>query len=106
MSKQSEAAALEAAHFFSFSEIVELSGLTEPEIVQLVECECLLPQPGDDHWRFDAHCLALARAARRLRDDFELDVRGVELALTLLGRIEELESQIGALEARLPRSRF
>lgn len=95
----------EDARFFSVAEIVELSGLSETEVVTLVECGALSPaEEGAEKWSFSVQCLTLARTARRLRDDFELDPQGVELALTLLGRIHALEAELMRLRARLPRA--
>jgi chaperone modulatory protein CbpM len=45
----------------------------------------------------------VARTARRLRDDFELDTRGLGVALKLLERVADLESENLALRAQLPR---
>jgi hypothetical protein len=41
--------------------------------------------------------------AGRLHSDLELDPQALALALTLLGRIRELEAQVRALRAQLPR---
>jgi hypothetical protein len=38
-----------------------------------------------------------------LRDDFELDVDGLALVLSLLERIRGLESEVRGLQAKLPR---
>jgi chaperone modulatory protein CbpM len=38
-----------------------------------------------------------------LRDDFELDARGLSVALRLLERVRALEEEIGRLRAELPR---
>ena len=88
---------------FTVVELLELSGLAERELMRLVECGTLVPH-GEyaTQWTFDVHCLTVARTARRLRDDFELDLQGLELALTLLNRIEELKAEIAELRARLP----
>jgi chaperone modulatory protein CbpM len=88
---------------FTLVELVELSGLAQGELVQLVECGTLTPA-GEriEQWIFDARCLIVARTARRLRDDFELDPHGLQLAVTLLNRMDELRAQIADLRARLP----
>jgi chaperone modulatory protein CbpM len=46
--------------------------------------------------------LPVARLARRLRDDFELDRAGLALALRLMQRIDSLEQEVERLRARLP----
>jgi hypothetical protein len=38
-----------------------------------------------------------------LRNDFEVDTRGLALALTLLERIQSLETELRAIRAQLPR---
>lgn len=89
---------------FSLVDIVELSGLPEAELRALVECGVLAPaDPTAAEWRFGADCLLAARAACRLREDFELDSQGLAVALTLMERIHDLERQLGELRARSPR---
>jgi chaperone modulatory protein CbpM len=76
-------------------ELAERSRLSEAEIVELVDYGVL---PSGDRStpqaRFPPRALATARTAARLRDDFEIDLPGVALALTLLQRIEELERRL------------
>jgi chaperone modulatory protein CbpM len=50
-----------------------------------------------------AAALHAARTAHRLQADFELDVQGLALALRLLERVSELETQLQSLRARSPR---
>ena len=52
---------------------------------------------------FTSRCITAARAAYRLRNDFELDAHGLAVVLSLLGRVQELESELQRLHARLPR---
>jgi len=98
-------------HEYSLTELVELSGLSAAELQYLVDCEALLPVAVEASAvrnaadaRFSAQCLALARAASRLRNDFELDVNGLTLTLRLLHRIRELEAELHELRAQSPRS--
>ena len=51
---------------------------------------------------FSADYLVLARTACRLRNDFELDTRGLAVALTLLDRVRALETELRELRAQLP----
>ena len=98
-----EAVWLDERHEFSLSELAQLSGLTEAELVQLVECEALTPaRSAPEQAVFGAHCLVIARAARRLRNDFELDAEGMALVLSLLERIRGLESEVRSLHAKFP----
>ncbi|HTP39160.1 MAG TPA: chaperone modulator CbpM [Steroidobacteraceae bacterium] len=92
----------------SFSELLELSGLTQAELNELVSGGAIAALDTDAAAsaftsRYNALALLRARTARRLRDDFDLNTSGLALALTLLERIEQLEQQAGALRARLTR---
>jgi chaperone modulatory protein CbpM len=85
-------------------ELCECSGLTESELRDLVELGALEPvDPDAAQWSFAARCISSARTASRLRTDFELDTHGLALVLSLLERVEELESALQRLNARLPR---
>ncbi len=79
------------------------SRLTPADIMELVECGALPPgKHSVGQHRFPGHALQAARTAARLRDDFEIDLRGVALALTLLRRIDALEQQLRAVTLRTP----
>jgi len=105
-----EAVWLDEHHELSLTEFVEQSGLSVAELQHLVDCDALLPAPaakaasdlGAVEARFGADCLALARAASRLRNDFDLDENGLTLTLRLLNRIRELEAELRYLHAQLP----
>lgn len=84
--------------------LAEISGLSEDELRQLIDCGALAPFPeGSGQHMFSAVSITVARTARRLRDDFELEPHGVAVLLAYLDRIRELEAQLRALQARLPR---
>lgn len=84
--------------------LAERSGLSEGELLELVDCGALSSfAEGAGRRMFTVHSVSVARKARRLRDDFELDPHGVAVLLAFLDRIRELESQLRALQARLPR---
>jgi chaperone modulatory protein CbpM len=90
-------------HSITLSELSELCALPLPLLEDLVGGGAILPlEGGSSEPRFGAQALSAARAARRLRDDFELDAAGLSLALGLLDRVQELEHEIRALRARLP----
>jgi chaperone modulatory protein CbpM len=55
-------------------------------------------------YSFSARVVTVARTARRLRNDFELDTRGMGVALKLLERVHDLEEEIARLRAQLPGS--
>jgi chaperone modulatory protein CbpM len=85
-------------------ELSECSGLTEPELRELVDLGALEPlDPGESHLRFAAQCIVAVRTASRLRSDFELDTHGLALVLSLLDRVHELEGELQRVHARLPR---
>ena len=87
-------------------ELAQCSGLSEAELVELVELGALEPlDPHASEWNFGMRCIVSARAASRLRKDFELDTHGLALVLSLLDRVEALESALQRLNARLPRMR-
>jgi chaperone modulatory protein CbpM len=102
---------LDDASKLSLAEMEAWSGLTAAELRQLIECDALTPVAALEavadadiaEARFSAHCLALARAASRLRDDFDLDANGLALALRLLNRIRELEAELHHARVQWPR---
>ena len=91
-------------HVLSLSELEQLSGLPRSLLAELLDCGAIAPLEGDAaELRFGAAALRTARAARRLRADFELDLQALVLALGLLDRVAELEAQLRELRARVPR---
>ena len=79
----------------TFEHILEVSGLSKQELNDLIDTGVIEPaQESSRTTLFQSQCIVLARRARRLRDDFELDMSGVSLALKLLERIDELESRL------------
>ncbi len=94
---------LHERHELALEELCELSGLSETELRELVDYGVLAPVDSDArHWSFRADRLVLARSARRLRRDFDLDPHGVALVVTLLERVRDLEDELRDLRARLP----
>lgn len=92
---------LHRSQLVSVSELIDLSGLSEDEIRELVDMGALVPI--DAHqvpWRFSAECVLTVRSACRLRHDLELDTHALALALDLLAQIDALESELSQLRAR------
>jgi chaperone modulatory protein CbpM len=88
----------------TLEELAALSGLPAALVRELVECGALAPaDPSRGEWTFSARCVVTMRSAGRLRNDFELDANGLALALSFLERIRELESQLHAARAQIPR---
>ena len=94
---------LHEQHELLLEELCELSGLSEAELRELVDYGVLAPIDSHaQHWTFSADRLIVARSARRLRKDFDLDPHGVALAVTLLERVRDLEAELRDLRAKLP----
>ncbi len=94
---------LDQSSELTLAELAELSGLSEAELRELVEVDALMPvDPGAHPWVFRAECITTARTAVRLRNDFELDAPSLALALNLLDRIRNLETELRDLRAQLP----
>jgi chaperone modulatory protein CbpM len=102
--EQTESVWLDAHCEYSFAEIVRCSGLSEAELRELVDYGVLSPSdPRGAEWTFGGDVVATIQAARRLHEDLELDPQALALALTLIGRIHELEAELRSLRAQLPR---
>ncbi len=104
MSIETEVLWLDEHRVVSLSELVELSGLGESELLELVHSGAL---PASElrgaGYSFGAQVISVARTACRLRNDFELDTRGLSVALRLLERVRDLEEEVVRLRAELPR---
>ena len=88
---------------FSLAEFVEVSGLSEKELRELVDYGALEPaNPHAEQWTFSAERVIAARTACRLCHDFDLDMHGLALILIYLERIRDLEAQLQELRAKLP----
>lgn len=89
----------------TLAELIEVSGLSERELIELVHVGAIpARETTGAGYTFSARVVTVARTACRLRDDLELDVRGVGVALRLLERVSDLEAEIARLRAQLPRS--
>lgn len=94
---------LDEQHEVSFTELAQLSGLSQAELSELVEYGVLMPNhPQVTPWTFGAHSVVEVRAVCRLRNDFDLDSHSLALALLFLNRIRELEAQLRNLRAQQP----
>jgi chaperone modulatory protein CbpM len=92
-------------HAVTLSELSELSALPLPLLDELVSGGAIVAlDTSNSEPRFGAQALSAARAAHRLREDFDLDLPALLVALGLLDRVHELERQVLALRARLPGS--
>jgi chaperone modulatory protein CbpM len=85
-------------------QLAEASGLSIEEIEDLIESDVLVPtDPKTQPRTFQLRYIVTARTARRLRDDFQLDRHGIALAMTLMRRINALESELDEVKAMLGR---
>jgi chaperone modulatory protein CbpM len=85
-------------------QLIEVSGLPEMELRELVDDGALMPvDMAAPSWSFDAHALVLARTAGRLRRELDLDAHALAVVLRFVERIEELEAELRALQAGVAR---
>jgi hypothetical protein len=95
-----EALRLDERGEIGWERLIEMSGLTETELAELVDDEALVPvDPAAPSWSFAAYSVVVARTAGRLRRDFDLDAHGLAVVLRFAARIEELQKQLRALRA-------
>jgi uncharacterized small protein (DUF1192 family) len=105
MITETEVMWLDEHRAISLAELVEVSGLSERELLELVQAGAIPASGGSvAGYTFSARVVTVARTACRLRDDLELDVRALGVALRLLERVADLEAEISRLRAQLPRS--
>lgn len=104
---------LNTSDICSFEHLVAVSGLTRDDLLNLVEAGIIEPSnqelnifSGDpEGYFFHTNSIVIARTARRLRDDFELDAHGLALALNLKRRIDRLEAELNSLRAKLAQAK-
>lgn len=90
----------------TLDELAELASLEERELLQLVDIGALVPVRKESRTLiFSSQCVVIARTARRLRQDLDLDAQGVGVALALIERVRELEDQVRTLRAQAPGSK-
>lgn len=94
---------LNSSDVCSFEQVIKVSGLEHDDLIELMDAGVIQPS-GQKHGHdvFHTETIVVARQARRLREDFELDRSGLALAMALLGRIHKLEAQLDELHACLP----
>src|SRR5580658_2379227 len=81
----------------SAQHLAEVSGLSQEEIDELIDIGVIVPLDNMAQPKlFQMRYVVTASKARKLRDDFELDLRGMALALTLMRRIDELQEELKA----------
>ena len=88
---------------FTLEELEALSGLPGDTLRELVECGALSPAHPEGEWTFSARCVVTLRSAGRLGTAFDLDANALALTLSFLERIGELEAELHAMRAQIPR---
>jgi chaperone modulatory protein CbpM len=105
---------LDDAASCSAEQLAQMSGLSLDDLALLVEHGLILPLGGGPGagMRSDApaaqpafilRTVVVAHAARRLREDFELDRNGWLLAVRLWQRLQETEAELRSVRASLSR---
>jgi hypothetical protein len=94
---------LDKSQEVSIIELMEVSGFSENEVLELVEFGAI--EPADAQARplsFYADCVITIRRMSRLRDELELDAHALTIVLGLLQKIQNLEICISLLRAQKP----
>lgn len=87
----------------SLSELASISGLSEAELLDLVDFGVLSPVEAIGQApSFCAHWILATRSAYRLRCAFDLDSQALAITLTLLLRVRELEADLQRARVQLP----
>ncbi len=83
----------------SLAQLCQACGLSEEEIVKLVD-EGIIDPVGHKPavWRFHAVSLRRVRITRNLQQELGVNTQGAALALTLLEELEELRARLRRLE--------
>ena len=82
-------------------ELADVSGLSEAEVVELVEYGALAPADAPSgQLVFSVSAIFTARTAHRLGEEFALEPHAIALLLAYVDRIRELEDELRALRAR------
>jgi chaperone modulatory protein CbpM len=105
MTVDTEVMWLDEQRVVSLEELAQVSGLSRAELVELVQGGAIpVRETHGTSYVFSARVVHVARTACRLRDELELDITGLGVALQLLERVRGLEEDIARLRAQLPHS--
>jgi chaperone modulatory protein CbpM len=95
-----EALRIDAQGEISWTQLIELSGLAEAELRELVDDGALVPVAlAAPAWSFHGRALGVARTAGRLRRELDLDAHALAVVMRFVARIEDLEAELRALRA-------
>lgn len=98
--ERTEVVWMESRTDYAIDELAALSGLPVVVVDALIASGALPVVGPDTAVRLETECVALAQAAQRLREHFELDAEGLAVAVSLLRRVRVLEAQVSGLIAR------
>ncbi len=99
-----DAMQLDQSTAVTLRDLVELSGLAEAVLRELVDYGALQPvDVSATVWTFTTEVVVTARTAQRLQRDFELDPHSLAVVLRFIERIDTLEAELHRLRARLAR---
>ena len=94
-----EALRIDAQGEISWAQLIELSGLAEGELRELVDDGALVPLAPQAPWSFHGRAMLVARTAGRLRRELDLDAHALAVVMRFVARIDELEAELRALRA-------
>lgn len=84
---------------YTLIQVCEKCSLSPSEIIEMVDEGIIQPMGRRKiKWLFSHESVERMRKAIRLRRELELNIAGVALAINLLDRIKELESQLSKLK--------
>ena len=88
--------------FLSIGQTAQLSGISESDLLGLVEYGVLVPAaPESEPSTFDIGCVMKLQRAAMLRQDLALDSHGFALAVMFLNQITGLEAQLHSAQRDL-----
>ncbi len=90
--------------YLSFTEICLRTGVTRETFIEIVEQGIVKPiGTSPDEWQFSPAMVLLTQKAVRLHRDLHVDWPGIALALDLLDKLDQLQSENRYLKQRLGR---
>lgn len=89
---------------YSLADLAACSRFTEAELMELVEYGLIAPSTrAATQFSFAGTTLTVVKTAARVRRDFELDLHGAAVAMSLLERINRLEIELRQLKMQTVR---
>lgn len=78
-------------------------GVWAEPVLEMIEFGVIEPESADNStgWRFGAYTLKRTKTALRLKDDLQLNLSGLALALDLLDEVTDLRQRVTLLERLL-----